>query len=137
VADDLVQETFYKAWANRKRYMQRPVNLKGWLFVIMRNHFVNNYRKSQKLKLLFDDSYNNSYLDSLHKTPYVHPESLFAYKEIQAVLNKMEAKYKKPLKLFISGYKYKEIAEKLGANLGTIKSRIFISRRILNTKLAA
>lgn len=63
------------------------------------------------------------------------PSSSFSTKEIMKNIDSLEDDFKLPLKMHFEGYKYKEIADKLNLNIGTVKSRIFFSRKKLTGRL--
>lgn len=129
-ADDLVQETFLKAISYRDKYRD-DTNLKAWTFTIMKNTFINNYKKNKR---------TTSKNDSIDKIILREPKPLIeeyapdidmSTKEIEKTIHNLEDEYKVPLIMYIDGFKYKEIAEKLDLNIGTVKSRIFLSRKKL------
>ena len=132
-AKDLTQETMLKAIRYRSYYKPKT-NFKAWIFTIMKNTFINQYRRKKRSKTIFDNStdlflLNNS---SNHQdSPYNH----IADKEVKAKLDILSEEYKEPFQLHFEGFKYKEIAEKLDIPLGTVKSRIFIARKKLMESL--
>ncbi len=63
------------------------------------------------------------------------PEGSFAVKEISAAVNAFSPEYREPFSMFLAGYKYNEIAEKMNLPLGTVKSRIFFARKKLREQL--
>jgi len=133
-ADDLYQETLYKALANHDKY-QKGTNIQAWLYTIMRNIFINDYRKMSKQKKVMDisgDGYiaNNSML-SVPNTA----ESNLRMKEIDQAIFELPAIFKNAFQLYFQGYKYHEIADLLCEPLGTIKSRIHFARKLLKEKL--
>lgn len=132
-ARDLTQETMLKALTYRD-YYKPQTNFKAWVFTIMRNVFINQYRRNSKSKTLFDyskDLYLIANSVSNHETP-----SNFIYdKEINFQIDALHDEYKKPFIMHHEGYKYKEISEKLDIPIGTVKSRIFIARKKLMEKL--
>lgn len=129
-AEDLVQETCLKALSKKDYFLRQPKNLVGWLFTIMKNIFINQYRRAVNHKKVNYDQDTNM-TSNYTKTTHQNPESSYTINEIQDRLNNLDDKHKTPLKLFLSGYKYQEIAEKLNLNMGTVKSRIFFSRQLL------
>ena len=131
-AQDLVQDTYYKAWANRDKFRE-DINFKAWTFTIMRNIFINDYRKSQKSKRIDQapDHYSIVQKYTSDDTPDGHVLML----QVKEELNNLENEYRLPLLLHIQGYKYCEIADKLNLKMGTVKSRIFLSRKKLSHKL--
>lgn len=133
-ANDLYQETMYKALANHEKY-NSGTNIKAWLFTIMRNIFINDYRRKAKQKTIFDNSPN----DFLLNTPQVaisnNAESSLRMKEITTAVHQLPEIFKVPFRLYFDGYKYQEIADVLGEPLGTIKSRIHFARKLLKERL--
>lgn len=134
-ANDLIQETFFKALKSRK-YFRHNRNFKGWVFTIMRNLFINEYRRNKKLSGLKSEGnidYRNIMPDE--KT-YPSPDVSYSLAEVEKAIAGLADDYRIPLTLFLSGYKYKEIAEETGLPLGTVKSRIFFARKILKKSLS-
>ena len=133
-ASDLVQETFLKALRYKDKF-QEQTNLKAWLYTIMKNTFINNYRKAVKANILLDNTDENYFID-LSKTSQVEtPEQNLAVKEIISKINALSDEYRIPFQMHYNGFKYKEIADKLGLPIGTIKSRIFLARQKLSEVL--
>lgn len=133
-ADDLVQDTLIKAFRFSENF-HSGTNLKGWLFFIMRNTFINKYHKMSRSKLVFGlendsavqfrpsvNTHNAAngklMLDEIHKAIYALPET-----------------YKYAFVRYFEGYKYGEIAEELNIPLGTVKTYIFMARTLLKKKL--
>jgi len=129
-AEDLVQETFMKAILNKNRYSDNT-NLKAWLFTIMKNIFINNYRRKVKARTIFDDS-KDGYLINFPKiTKLPDPETQINSQELYKGIEDLGHDYRVPLKMYFEGYKYKEIADALNLPIGTVKSRIFLARKHL------
>lgn len=133
-AEDLLQDTTLKALDNEEKYVDN-VNFKGWIFTIMRNIFINNYRQTVRKATVIDKTEDLYHLNISQDSGLESPEGSFAVKEINAVLNSYEEEYRVPFNMFVAGYKYNEIAEKLNLPLGTVKNRIFIARRRLREQL--
>lgn len=133
-ADDLLQETFLKALTYRDKFRQNT-NFKAWMYTIMKNTFINDYRRNVKTKNTFDGSNNDFHLMFSKDKVYPGPDSFYSTKEINKSINVLENEYKVPFNMFLDGYKYKEIAEKLELPLGTVKSRIFFTRKKLEKSL--
>lgn len=129
-ADDLVQETMLKAFTYRSHFAE-DTNLKAWLYTIMKNIFINNYRKNTRVKLITDNSKDLYFLNIPETRKGFDPETRFHYKELAGLMMQLDEEYKVPLRMYFEGYKYKEIAEEMGLPIGTVKSRIFLARKQL------
>ena len=133
-AEDLVQDTTIKVIDNQEKFVDN-VNFKGWVLTIMRNIFINNYHKVARTHTYVDphaDIYN---LDIVVDSGIHSPEGTLQLKEITKAINALNDELKIPFSMFLSGYKYHEIAEKLDLPLGTVKSRIFFARQELQQQL--
>ncbi|MCK5730892.1 MAG: RNA polymerase sigma factor [Draconibacterium sp.] len=129
-ADDLLQETFLKALTYRDKF--RPdTNFKAWMYTIMKNTFINDYRRNVKTKKKFEGTSNDYHLMFSKDKVYPAPDSFYSTKEINKNIDSLDKEYKVPFTMFLDGYKYKEIADKLELPLGTVKSRIFFTRKKL------
>lgn len=133
-AQDLVQETFLKALTYREKFTQNT-NFKAWVYTIMKNTFINNYRRNLSAKITFGTANNEIRLQVVPDKGYPSPESIYNSKEIVKCIDTLEDQYKIPFNMFLEGFKYKEIAEELNMPLGTIKSRIFCTRKKLEKSL--
>ena len=127
---DLYQETAYRALVNKDKFRE-GTNIKAWLFTIMRNIFINNYRKKVKKNTLLDSTDNQFYLNSGGPVIVNGAHSAIMMKELQAIINKLDDSIRSPFMMHYYGYKYQEIADQLNLPLGTIKSRIFFARKEL------
>jgi len=134
-ARDLVQETMYRALANREKY-NSGTNIKAWLYTIMRNIFINNYRKKVKQNVVFDSTFNDFLFDSAQPSISNLAESRLRLKEIEEAIYYLPSIFKDPFSLYFDGYKYHEIAEALHEPIGTIKSRIHFARKLLKKKIS-
>ncbi|MBA7511333.1 ECF RNA polymerase sigma factor SigR [subsurface metagenome] len=133
-AKDLLQETFVKAIAYRNKF-EENTNLKAWTFTIMKNTFINNYRRHVKANTTFDNTEDLYYLNLNKESAFESPDSEFSVKEIEKKINELSDEFKQPFLMHTQGYKYKEIADKLNLKIGTVKSRIFFTRKKLMEKL--
>ncbi len=129
-AEDLYQDTALRIMTNAEKY-NPGTNFKAWAVTIMRNIFINNYRKKVRRNLIIDQTPNNYYINSGDKTVGNDGESRVAFKELQAMVDSLPDDFRVPFMMAYQGYKYDEIAEELGSPLGTIKSRIFFARKKL------
>ena len=132
-ANDLLQSTNLKALTYRNRFKDNT-NLKAWTFTIMKNTFINIYRKAIKQNTTFDMSDSQFLMNS--KSENYGPDSQYSHNEINIEIERLDNSFRIPFQMHTSGYKYKEIAEKLNLNLGTVKSRIFFSRKKLIRQLS-
>jgi RNA polymerase sigma factor (sigma-70 family) len=133
---DLIQDTLLKALVYKKKFKEQT-NLKGWLFTIMRNTFINNYRKNQRTKITHDDTRELYYLSVEDNHTFNIPDGRFEYLDIWKNVNEIQEEFLIPFKMYISGYKYTEIAEHLKVPIGTVKNRIFQARKEIKKKLTA
>jgi RNA polymerase sigma-70 factor (ECF subfamily) len=127
---DLVQDTYLKAITYKDKFTDYT-NLKAWVFTIMKNTFINNYRRSVKENTIIDDTQDLYYLNKPHDKGFISPESNYAKEEIEQAIDSLNDEFRIPFKMHIAGYKYHEIADKLGLKIGTVKSRIFFTRQKL------
>lgn len=134
VAKDLLQETMYRALANKEKY-NVGTNIKAWLYTIMRNIFINNYRRKAKQNTIFDNTPNEFLLNYNQVTTTNAAEGALKLKDIQASIHQLPAIFRNPFMLYFEGYKYHEIADLLNEPLGTIKSRIHFARKLLKEQL--
>ncbi len=133
-AKDLTQETFLRALTFRQQFKDSS-NLRAWTYTIMKNIFINNYRKHIHQKTYLDRT-SDSFLLSQNVNSYdANPESMLREKEIVYAIDRLENDFKVPLSMYLQGYKYKEIAKVMEIKMGTIKSRIFFARKKLANDL--
>jgi RNA polymerase sigma factor (sigma-70 family) len=133
-AKDLLQETMFRALSNQEKYSV-GTNIKAWLYTIMRNIFINNYRRKSKQNTIFDNSPNDFLLDHNQSAVANEAESNMRIKFINGAIHNLPGIFKQPFMLYFEGYKYHEIADMLGEPLGTIKSRIHFARRLLKNQI--
>ncbi len=135
-ANDLVQETIYRALTNEDKFRE-GTNLKAWLFTIMKNIFINGYRRRVKRKTIIDTTDNLYYINanSSKSTVANRSESNFMMEDIMQAIVELNDEYRIPFMMHYKGFKYQEIAEDLDLPLGTVKSRIFFARKDLKEKL--
>ena len=133
-AQDLLQDTTLKALDNEEKYVDN-VNFKGWIFTIMRNIFINNYRQTVRKSTVIDQTEDLYHLNISQDSGLSSPEGSYAVKEINAALDSFTDDYRIPFNMYVAGYKYNEIADKMGLPLGTVKSRIFFARKRLRDQL--
>jgi RNA polymerase sigma-70 factor (ECF subfamily) len=133
-AKDLLQETMVKAITYRDKFVEKT-NLKAWCYTIMKNTFINNYRRAIKANTIIDQTEDLYFLNSKRSEDGTIPDSALAYKEIRSKVDALEDDYRIPFEMHNKGYKYKEIADYLDLPIGTVKSRIFLARRRLMDQL--
>ncbi len=133
-AKDLVQDTTLKALDNEEKYVDN-INFKGWVFTIMRNIFINNYRRQVRSATVIDTTEDLYHLNLSQESGLETPEGSVAAKEISAAIDSFADEYKIPFTMYIAGYKYAEIAETMQLPLGTVKSRIYFARKRLQVLL--
>ena len=132
-ASDLVQDTTLKALDSEAKFAEN-VNFKGWLFTIMRNIFINNYRRTVRESTVLDTSDSIFHVSDTRPAPET-PDGIYAVSEISELIARIPADFSKPFQMHVAGYKYEEIAEILNLPLGTVKSRIFTTRTQLKALL--
>ena len=131
---DLVQETILKAYRYKDKF-QEGTNLRGWLYTILKNSFINNYRRDQKRNTFLDFTDNTYYIDLPSQKIENDAELKFIRKDLDDAVDSLTNDLKIAFTLNAEGFKYHEISEELNIPIGTIKTRIFIARRILREKL--
>nr|MBD5376726.1 RNA polymerase sigma factor [Bacteroides sp.] len=134
-AYDLLQDTMLKALDNQDKYVDNT-NFKGWVFTIMRNIFINNYRRASRTATVIDQTEDLYHLNLSQDSGFETPEGSFGANEISAAIDEFSDDYRIPFSMHVAGYKYNEIAEKMNLPLGTIKSRIFFARKKLQARFA-
>ncbi|MDE5785059.1 MAG: RNA polymerase sigma factor [Duncaniella sp.] len=134
-AYDLLQDTTLKALDNEDKYTENT-NFKGWVFTIMRNIFINNYRRVARSATIIDQTEDLYHLNISQDSGFETPEGSYQAGEITAAINAMTDEYRIPFSMHVAGYKYNEIADKMNLPLGTIKSRIFFARKKLQERFA-
>lgn len=134
-AKDLFQDTMMKAIAYRDKFMD-ATNLKAWLYTIMKNTFINNYRRRVKSKTIIDQSEDLYYISNATSDKDRNPSAMFNAKELTKHVGDLQEEYRVPFTMHFEGFKYQEIAEHMNLPIGTVKSRIFLARRKLMDVLA-
>lgn len=133
-AKDLYQETAYRALFNRDKF-QPGTNFKAWMFTIMKNIFINNYRKKVKANTILDTTDNQYYLNSGNHSTANAAEGGIMLKELNGMVASLDDSIRVPFLMHFEGFKYQEIADELALPLGTVKSRIFFARKELKGKI--
>jgi RNA polymerase sigma factor (sigma-70 family) len=127
-AKDLFQETIYKAFAHRDKY-KPGTNVRAWLYTIMRNIFINEYRRNGRRKAVLDT------VQRTQASTSVSSELSMRLKEINQAIYHLPVVFKTACLLYLDGYKYQEIAYALDEPLGTIKSRIHFAKKMLQKQI--
>ncbi len=133
-AQDLLQDTTLKALDNQEKYVENT-NFRGWVFTIMRNTFINNYRKAIRNQTIIDQTEELYLLNLPQESGLETPDGSYTINEILKCINDFADDYRVPFSMHISGFKYCEIAEKMNLPIGTVKSRIFFARKRLQETL--
>ena len=133
-AKDLFQETLLRALLYRDKY-QFGTNLKAWLYTIMRNIFINDYRRKAKQATVLDNSPNDFLIDQTRVKVLNDGVTNLNLKEVNKMIYDLPDLFRTPFILYFEGYKYNEIAEVLAEPLGTIKSRIHFARKLLKEQI--
>ena len=134
-AYDLLQDTTLKALDNQDKFAE-GTNFKGWVFTIMRNIFINNYRRGARQATIIDTTENLYLLNIAQESGMTTPEDTYGAGEINAAIGELAEEYRVPFSMHVAGYKYNEIADHMQLPLGTVKSRIFFARKQLQTRFA-
>lgn len=133
-ARDLLQDTTLKVLDNESKYKEN-INLKGWLSTIMRNIFINNYRKRKRRPTIVDQTDELYHINMSEAAVGETPEDVYSTQEIYEILSGFSDAYRVPFEMHVRGYKYVEISEYMHLPVGTVKSRIFFARRRLRLLL--
>lgn len=133
-AQDLLQATSLKVLSNIEKLMHYE-NLSGWIYTIMRNIFINDYRHNSSCKIIYDNEDTSILKAVANDASDETPESLYNIKEINKAIGTLSEEYRLPFALYLAGYKYQEIADKMRLPIGTVKSRIHITRQQLQSQL--
>jgi len=133
-ANDLIQETLLKAFTNQEKFSE-GTNLKAWLYTIMKNTFITNYQRMVRRKTFIDTTDNLHFINQTNSIAENTALSSFAMQEITEALDELEEVYKTPFMMYFKGFKYHEIADRLGIPIGTVKNRIHIARKELKNSL--
>jgi len=130
-AHDLVQETYLKAIAYRERLADYS-NLRVWIMTIMKNIFINNYRRKTKGRDIINEKIA---IAKSFDSGFSSTDSYYERNEINKSVNTLADELKIPFNMYVDGFKYREIADELKLNIGTVKSRIHTARQRLMENL--
>ncbi|MEM6967085.1 MAG: sigma-70 family RNA polymerase sigma factor, partial [Bacteroidota bacterium] len=135
LAEDLFQETALSAFRHQSKF-RKDTNLKAWLSTIMKNCFINGYRKNQRRNELQDTSAESYFLNSFEGTAENEGEMNVNIAEITEVIDSLDEGFRMPFLMAYEGYQYDEIQVAMGnVPMGTVKSRIHHARKILKSKI--
>lgn len=127
-AEDLVQDTALKALDNEDKYVD-GTNFKAWIFTVMRNVFINNYRRASRASVVVDTSEDLYQINVPVEDAESNPDDSYSLQEISEIIDRFPDEYRIPITMHLAGYHYSEISKRIGVPLGTIKSRIFYARK--------
>lgn len=133
-AKDLLHETLYRALTNKEKYHE-GTNIQAWLYTIMRNTFINAYRRKSRERKIFQSNARELPLEYGIAVSGNGAEGRMEAKEILAAIHDLPDIFRVPFSLYFEGYQYQEIADQLDIALGTIKSRIHFARKLLKEKI--
>lgn len=133
-AEDLVQDTLIKAIRYSRLY-QEGTNLKGWLFTIMKNTFINNYRSLVRKREVVNTCEDLNAYQLMPSATGNLGENKFVQEDLNIALNALEPEYCIPFIKYFEGFKYHEIAEELNIPIGTVKTRIHMARKLMKANL--
>jgi RNA polymerase sigma factor (sigma-70 family) len=133
-ANDLVQETLLKAFIYYTKFKD-GTNLKGWLYTIMKNTFINNYRKIRRVNSFVIHADQISDDNLMYTSVRNQAEAKFMIDDVHAALRRLPSTYYLPFAMYVEGYHYHEVAERMQMPLGTVKTRIHVARQLLKKQL--
>lgn len=134
-AQDLMQETLLRAFKNRDRFLVGS-NFKAWITTIMRNNFINDYRKIKTRNKVEAPIEDFGYFVE-NKSIEGNANSIIMMKELTRMVDSLSEDLKSPFNMFNDGFHYDEIAELMEIPIGTVKSRIYFARKKLRGMVAA
>jgi len=133
-ANDLVQDTVLKAITYREKF-QEGTNIKGWLYTIMKNTFINNYRRVLRVSGMVTVSEDISSANLVYSATGNKGENQFVMDDIRKAMDNLPEEYYTPFTMHFEGYKYHEIADHIQIPIGTVKTRIHVARKLLKKSL--
>ncbi|MFZ9681232.1 MAG: RNA polymerase sigma factor [Bacteroidia bacterium] len=134
-AHDLLQETYLKAFSNRDRFAP-DTNIKGWLYTIMKNTFINNYRRKVKRNTFSDQTDQDYYINQPSQRIPNQAESKMVMDDLNKAIALLPFELREAFMLNFKGHKYQDIADQFGIPIGTVKTRIHLARKVLKRKLS-
>lgn len=133
-AKDLLQETMLKAITYRDKLLTKS-SIKGWLYTIMKNTFINQYRRGSKFNEIMDKMQSQSYVSTASSNVSISPDKKINVLDMEEAIDSLSDDYRIPFRMKLEGFKYKEIGDEMGIPIGTVKSRIFLARKQLMSQL--
>ncbi|MDE0978692.1 MAG: sigma-70 family RNA polymerase sigma factor [Flavobacteriales bacterium] len=134
-AEDLIQDTMVKALRYKNNFKE-GTNIKGWLYTIMRNIFINNYKRKKFQNTIVDTTENQFFINSSTQMQADTVTTVINEQDIRDSIDSLKDEFRVPFNMFVEGFHYDEIAEELAIPMGTVKSRIFHARKKLGTQLS-
>ena len=132
-ARDLIQETALRAFNNKEKF-EIGTNFRAWVTTIMRNTFINFYRKKKNRATSSEPSDSYVFVNNDHVEDN-KANSNMMMQELNGLINELSETYRKPFVLYFEGWKYEEIAQMMDLPIGTVKSRIHSARTNLKKSI--
>ena len=129
-AYDLVKDTMLKAITYYTKFKE-GTNIKGWLYTIMKNTFINNYKKFVRISAFVVKADDISSANLMYSATKNQAEPKFVMDDLQHALKKLPGTYLVPFTMYFEGYRYHEIADHLKIPIGTVKTRIHVARQLI------
>lgn len=133
-ANDLLQETSLKVLMNQEKF-QGQTNFRGWVFTIMKNIFINEFNRTTRNRTYVDQTDNLYFLNAGANAQTESVEDTCTLGDIKRMVNSLPKDSRTIFNLYLAGYRYREIADRLNMPLGTVKSNIFFTRQYLQKQL--
>lgn len=134
-ARDLLQETSLQVLNKEDKYAANT-NFKAWVFTLMKNVFINNYRRSVIEQRILKENMTTSFFAADDQVSILADEVNISISDLRQAIGQLDDKYKNPITLLMAGYSYQEISDKTGISVGTLKSRAFEGRKRLRNILS-
>lgn len=135
-AQDLFQDGTTRAFRYCSHF-EMGTNFRAWMSMIIRNTFISDFR-AKKRKSLVKESFENTLFNSKNRNALDNQgETNMRIQDIYTILDQLDEKYAIPFTMHFQGYQYKEIGEKLGLPIGTVKSRLYTARETLKKEITA
>jgi len=144
-AEDLVQETFMKAYSSFHQYKE-GTNCRAWLFRIMMNTFINRYRRKTKEREILKNKEKGVIANEFvskeqherHSNPETQTREQHLSKKVRDAIDTLPTEFRTVVMLAdLNGFAYRDIAEIMDTPIGTVMSRLFRGRKMLRKKLTA